>query len=159
MKVINYIKDIFLGIYHLMQGMYVSMLNMFRPKVTEQYPENRAAKVRFQRFRAMLVMPHTENNLHRCTACGICAHNCPNGTIRVVSRTVTDEATGKDKKVLDKYLYDIGSCIFCGLCTATCPHNALEWSNEFEHSVFTHSKLVKKLNREGSDLMPKNKEG
>lgn len=134
------------------------MLNMLRPKVTEQYPENRNTKVKLERFRALLVMPHNENNQHRCTACGICMHNCPNDTIRIVSRMMADEATGKDKKVLDVHLYDIGSCIFCGLCTQTCPHDAIVWSNEFEHSVFTRSKLVKKLNREGSSLMPKNKE-
>lgn len=154
----NYIKEIFLGIYHLLQGMYVSMLNMLRPKVTEQYPENRKTKVKLERFRALLVMPHTENNHHRCTACGVCMHNCPNDTIRIVSKTITDETTGKDKKILDAHLYDLGSCIFCGLCTQTCPHDAIVWSNEFEHSLFTRSKLVKKLNREGSSLMPKNKE-
>ena len=41
MKVVNYIKNIFVGIWHLGQGMYVTMLNFCRPKVTQQYPENR----------------------------------------------------------------------------------------------------------------------
>lgn len=158
MKVIDYIVSIPVGIYRLFQGMYVTMLNMFRPKVTEQYPENRATKVKFERFRAMLTMPHDANNQHRCTACGICMHNCPNETIRVIYKTVPDEATGRDKKVLDRYMYDLGSCIFCALCTSTCPHDALEWSNDFEHSVFRKSTLDKKLNKEGSSLKPKNKE-
>jgi NADH-quinone oxidoreductase subunit I len=155
MYIIKHIKGIVFGLYHLFQGMYITMLNMIRPKVTEQYPENRGKKIYFDRFRGLLVMPHNEDNKHRCTACGICMMNCPNGTISVISQTVTDEA-GKKKKILDKYLYDIGSCTFCSLCTLSCPQNAIEWSNAFEHSVFTRAKLEQRLNREGSSLMVKN---
>ncbi len=155
MKSLNYIRIIFLSIYRLGQGMYITMKNMMRPKITEQYPENRGTKVYSERFRGLLVMPHNEANRHRCTACGICMMNCPNGTIRVLSETVTDEETGRKKKVLDKYLYDLGSCTFCALCTASCPQHAIEWTNEFEHSVFTRDKLVKRLNHEGSSLITK----
>jgi NADH-quinone oxidoreductase subunit I len=40
----------------------------------------------------------------------------------------------------------LGSCTFCQLCVTGCPTNALEFSNDFEQSVFTRSKLVKQLN-------------
>ena len=53
---------------------------------------------------------------------------------------------GKQKRKLDKYIYDLGSCTFCQLCVTTCPQNALEFSNDFEQAVFTREKLVKKLN-------------
>ena len=58
MKVVNYIKNIFVGIWHLGQGMYVTMLNFCRPKVTQQYPENRGRREYGERFRALLTMPH-----------------------------------------------------------------------------------------------------
>ena len=54
MKLINYFKNIFLGLWHLMQGMYITLLNMCRPKVTEQYPENRGTYEYGERFRALL---------------------------------------------------------------------------------------------------------
>ncbi len=152
MSIVNYIKNIGIGIYRLLQGMYITMLNMIRPKVTEQYPENRGKKESFERFRGELTMPHDENNQHKCTACKICETNCPNGTIQVIVKTETDEVSGKEKKVLDKYIYDIGSCIFCALCTETCPQDAITWKPDFEHSTFTSGKLVKKLNNEGSTL-------
>ncbi|MDR0511273.1 MAG: 4Fe-4S binding protein [Rikenellaceae bacterium] len=151
----KYITDIALGLWRLFQGMYITMLNFVRPKFTEQYPENRGEKEYFDRFRALLVMPHDERNHHKCTACGICQTNCPNGTIEVVSRMEADEATGRDKKTLDRYMYDLGSCTFCGLCTHSCPFGAIRWSNEFEHSLFTRSKLHMQLNRPGSSLAPK----
>ncbi|MDR0612249.1 MAG: 4Fe-4S binding protein [Dysgonamonadaceae bacterium] len=154
---INYIKNIFLGIWRLMQGMYITILNFIRPKVTEQYPENRGKVFPAERMRGELVMPHNEANRHKCTACGICELNCPNGTIRVIGKKETDEATGKEKKVLDRYLYDVGSCTFCSICTVSCPQNAIEWSNNFEHAMFTKAKLVQRLNKEGSSLARKEK--
>jgi len=145
MKILNYIAAIFEGIYRLLQGMYITMLNMIRPKVTEQYPENRGKHQYPERFRGMLNIIFDENKAHKCTGCGICAVNCPNGTIQVIVKKEQDE-TGKEKRVLDKYMYDLGSCIFCGRCAHTCPTNALGWTNHFEHSVFTRSKLIKQLN-------------
>ena len=53
---------------------------------------------------------------------------------------------GKQKRKLDKYIYDLGSCTFCQLCVTSCPQDALEFKNDFEQAVFTREKLVKKLN-------------
>lgn len=151
---INYIKDLVSGIWALLQGMYITMLNFCRPKITEQYPENRGKKVMFERFRGELVMEHNENNEHKCSGCGICQMNCPNNTIKIITKQVTLE-DGKTKKVLDQYLYDIGSCTFCSLCTQSCPQKAIKWTTNFEHAVFTRSKLVKQLNKPGSKVAEK----
>jgi NADH-quinone oxidoreductase subunit I len=151
---VTYIKDIFLGTWALTQGMYISMLNFWRPKITEQYPENRGINKMFERFRGELVLYHNENNEHKCSACGLCQTACPNHTITVVTKQVTTEE-GKSKRMLDKYLYDIGSCTFCSLCTQSCNFDALGWSQNFEHAVFTRSKLEKQLNKPGSTLAPK----
>ncbi len=154
-KIFEYIRDIVVGVWRLVQGMYITMLNFLRPKITEQYPENRGKHVYFERFRAQLTMPHDADNRHRCTACGICMNNCPNGTIMVISKTGEDPATGRPKKVLDRYVYDLGSCTFCDLCTTTCPFGAIEFTNSFEHSVFTKGRLVQQLNSPGSSLAPR----
>lgn len=151
----SHIKNVIVGFWRLLQGMYVSMLNFLRPKITEQYPENRGKKVYFERFRGTLVMPHNAQNQHKCTACGICQMNCPNGTIKVMSKQEVNEETGKPARVLDAYYYDLGTCIYCALCTQTCPQNAIKWSNNFEHAVFERATLVKKLNNDGSQLEPK----
>jgi NADH-quinone oxidoreductase subunit I len=155
---VKYIKNLLFGILYLLQGMYVVMLNYVRPKVTEQYPENRGKVFPYERMRGQLIMPHNEENQHKCTACGLCETNCPNGTIQIASKKVLDADTGKEKKELDIYTYDLGSCIYCSLCTITCPQDAIAWSTNFEHALFTKSKLVQQLNREGSTLIKKKKE-
>jgi len=151
---INYFNGIFKGIKSLLSGMSVTMRVFFRKKVTEQYPENRKTLAISDRWRAVLTMPHDENNEHACTACGICQMNCPNGTITVLSKMIETE-DGKSKKVLDKHIYDLGSCSFCNLCVITCPSNAIVFSNDYENAVYTRSKLVEQLNREVSKLREK----
>lgn len=157
---INYMAGLFKGIRSLLKGMSLTASYFFRPWtiVTEKYPENRKEGKgqlhMFDRFRGELTMPHNGQNEHRCTACGICQMNCPNGTIQVISKTSTTE-DGKKKKELDRYLYNLGMCTFCNLCVKTCPSKALEFNQEFEHSVFNKAKLLKQLNREGSILAKK----
>jgi len=154
---ITYFSGIFKGIKSLLGGMSVTIRVFFRKKVTEQYPENRKTLVISERWRATLTMPHDENNEHACNACGICQMNCPNGSISVISKMI-DTEDGKKKKVLDRYIYDLGTCTFCNLCVMNCNSGAIKFSNEFENAVFTRSKLVEQLNRENSKAREKKKE-
>ena len=66
-----------------------------------------------------------------------------------LSEMVTDEETGKKKKRLVRYQYDLGSCMFCQLCVNVCPTKAIRFTTQFEHAVFDRSKLVKTLNKPG----------
>lgn len=156
-SVSEYFSGLFGGIKSLLTGMRITWDELWTKKITEQYPENRATLVIPDRFRGELTMPHDENNEHACTACGICQMNCPNGTIQVISRSIETE-DGKKKKVLDKYIYDLGLCTFCNLCVITCPSDAIKFANTFENSLFTRSKLIEQLNRDGSKLREKKKE-
>lgn len=142
----SYLGGLFHGIRTLLTGMKVTGREFFTPKVTEQYPENRATLQLSPRFRGRLVMPTDADGHHRCVACGLCQMACPNGTLHVSSETVTDEATGKKRKVLMKYTYDLGSCMFCQLCVNACPHDAIHFDTEFENAVFDRQRLVLTLN-------------
>ncbi len=153
----KYISEVVKGLWNLILGMKITIINFFRPKITEQYPENRGEYEYFERFRAELTMPHNDKNEHKCTGCKICEMNCPNGTIKITVKQEMNEETGKPKRVLDQYFYDLGTCIFCDLCVQSCPSDAIEFTNAFEHSVFTRSKLVQQLNKEGSKLAVKAK--
>ena len=139
----GYFGKLFHGIGTLLTGFKVTGREFFTKKVTEEYPDNRDTLVISPRFRGRLTMPHPE----KCIACGLCSMACPNGTISITTKSVTDEESGKSKKVLVEYSYDLGSCMFCQLCVNACPKNAIEFSNEFENAVFDRKKLVLRLNR------------
>jgi NADH-quinone oxidoreductase subunit I len=158
-SIIKYISEILSGILTLLKGMRVTGKYFFSPRaiVTQQYPENRNKKGKkklemFDRFKGEVIMPHSENNQHKCTGCGICATNCPNGSIEVITSNILDE-NGKKKRIIDKYIYRLSMCTFCALCVKTCPSQALAFSQEFEHAVFDRKKLIKVLNKPGSTLM------
>jgi NADH-quinone oxidoreductase subunit I len=145
MNIKEYFVSIFKGFHSLIKGMEVTGKELVTPKVTEQYPENRATLNIPERFRATLEFIYDENGNHKCIACGSCERNCPNQTISITKRMV-DLPDGKKKMKLDKYMYDLGSCTFCGLCVQVCPTNAIKFSNDFEQAVFTREKLLKQLN-------------
>ncbi|MDD5571329.1 MAG: 4Fe-4S dicluster domain-containing protein [Bacteroidales bacterium] len=151
---INYLTGIVRGVWSLVLGMMVTGKYFFSPWkiVTQQYPENRKKLVMYDRFRGEVIMPHNANNEHKCTGCGICEINCPNGTIEVISKQILLD-DGKKKRALDKHIYRLGMCTFCALCVKTCPSDALTFSQEFEHAVFNRAQLNKILNKEGSTLM------
>ncbi len=149
MNIKLYFKEIGQGVATLLKGMRVTSGYFFSPGeiVTQKYPENRKTLVMLDRFRGEVIMPHDQENHHRCTGCGICQNNCPNNSIEVV--TQKDEA---GKRVLLNHIYRLDSCTFCGLCVKTCPSDALAFGQAFEHAVFNRDKLTKTLNQPGSSL-------
>lgn len=153
-NVTKYFKGIFKGVGSLLKGMGVTGKYFFKPGTTwtQEYPDNRKELVMFERFKGEVIMPHNEKNEHKCTGCGICELNCPNGSIEIISATITNEE-GKKQRIIDKHIYHLGMCTFCGLCVKTCPSQALAFSQEFEHAVFDRTKLNKVLNQPGSKLM------
>ena len=149
---INYIVSIFKGMKTLVNGMRVTGYYFVHPKqiVTQQYPENRDTLKMFDRLRSEVIMPHNDKNEHRCTGCGICELNCPNGSIEIISKSI--EVDGKKKRVIDKHIYNLGMCTMCNLCVKSCPSDALTMSQKFEHAVWDRSKLIKVLNQPGSHI-------
>ena len=145
MGFVNYIRSICRAIGSLCTGLKTTMKVYLQKDTTDQYPENRATLHIAKRFRGELYMPLNEDGTCRCIGCGICQNACPNGTITVKTRMEINPATGKPKKVLDEYIYDLGSCTYCQLCVNSCPHNAIEFRNTFENAVFNRTKLVLRL--------------
>ena len=148
----------------LTTGLKVTMKEYFTPKTTEQYPENRKTTLHVSpRFRGRLVFKRvTEDDLqnpqiqkrglkvgdYKCTACTMCERACPNDTIKITSHMEADPETGRKKKVLDDYQYDLGDCMFCELCVNACNFDAIGFVNDFENAVFDRSKLVMHLDKE-----------
>lgn len=141
----EYFSSLGSGVASLLKGLQVTGKELVTPKITEFYPEDRATYKWPERFRAILQLVYDDEGRHRCIACGTCERVCPNGTIKLETKMV-ETPEGRKKKKLDKYFYDLGSCTFCDLCVTNCPTNALAFSNDFEQSVFTRDKLLKKLN-------------
>ncbi len=69
----------------------------------------------------------------RCTACMICARECPVWCIAIDAHTeaLPDSPPGprqRTRAVLDAFSIDWTLCIACGICVEECPFDALEWA-------------------------------
>ena len=145
----SYIAGIRDGIKTLTTGLKVTMKEYFTPKSTEQYPENRKTTLHVsKRHRGRLVFKRDENEAYKCVACLMCEKACPTNTIKIQSEMVTDPETGKKKRQLIDYQYDLGNCMFCQLCVNACNFDAIEFTNDFENAVFDRSQLLLHLDKE-----------
>ena len=155
----SYFSDISNGIKTLFRGMQVTGKYFFNARkeiITVQYPEERPQI--FERFRGEVVMPHDENNMHKCTGCQSCEIACPNGSIEIIWDRVVNPETGKKVKQIDKHIYHFSMCTLCNLCIEACPTDAIVMAQTFESSVYDRSQLTKVLNKPGSVVHPDVKE-
>lgn len=142
----SYLSTIKDAVKSLGIGMGVTFREYFTPKITEQYPENRKTDLHVaERHRGILTMPHDENGNNKCVACQLCQNVCPNGSITVTFENVEDPETGRKRRQLVDYRYDLGDCMFCELCVNICAHDAIKFENKFENAVYDRSKLVYSL--------------
>lgn len=145
----SYFSGITAGLKTLATGLKVTLKEYFTPKSTEQYPENRKTTLHVaKRHRGRLVFVRDEAGAHKCVACTMCEKSCPNGSIKILSEMREDPETGKKKRYLLDYSYDMGDCMFCQLCVNACNFGAIEFTNDFENSVFDRDKLVLHLDKE-----------
>ena len=130
-------------------GLKVTLKEYFTPKTTEQYPENRKTTLHVsKRHRGRLVFKRNDDKTYKCTACTMCEKACPNDTIKILAHMEENPEPGRKKKVLDDYQYDLGDCMFCQLCVNSCNFDAIEFTNDFENSVFDKDTLRLHLDKE-----------
>ena len=109
----------------IIKGMALTLKQMWRPKFTRQYPEERFNPQPSYRGRPVLV---EEEGVERCVACGLCARVCPALAIEVQA------AETELEKERYPVIFEINMlrCIFCGFCEEACPEEAIIMSDEYE---------------------------
>lgn len=113
----------------IIRGMKITLSQIFRPKFTRQYPEERWNPPPSFRGRPVLV---EENGVERCVACGLCSRVCPALAIEVQA----SESEYWKERYPVKFEINMLRCIFCGFCEEVCPEEAIVMSPEYE-LVFT----------------------
>ncbi len=114
-----------LYIPEILKGMKITIQQIFRPKFTRQYPEEKWQPSGSYRGRPVLV---EEDGEERCVACGLCARVCPALAIEVAA----DETELEKERYPKKFEINMLRCIFCGFCEEVCPEEAIVMSDEYE---------------------------
>jgi NADH-quinone oxidoreductase subunit I len=112
------------------KGLGITLKQIFKPKFTRQYPEERWEPTGSYRGRPVLV---EEEGQERCVACGLCSRVCPALAIEVQA--------GETEREKERYpeLFEINMlrCIYCGFCEEVCPEEAIVMSKDYD-IVFTN---------------------
>ena len=121
----------------IVKGLAQTFRQMFKPKFTRQYPEERWVSPAAFRGRPVLV---EENGKERCVACGLCSRVCPALAIEVQA----GETQLEKERCPEKFEINMLRCIFCGICEEACPKEAI---------FLTKSKLLVKPKLEREDFI------
>ena len=134
-------------ILEIVKGLVLTLKQVFRPKFTRQYPEERWNPPSSFRGRPVLV---EEDGVERCVACGLCARVCPALAIEVQA----SETDLPKERYPVKFEINMLRCIFCGFCEEACPEEAIIMSDEYElvfrnteDAVFGKEKLLMSTDR------------
>ncbi len=142
-KDLTFLEKIYIP--EIVKGLFRTVRQMFKPKFTVQYPEERFVPP--AQFRGRPVLVH-ENGVERCVACGLCSRVCPALAIEVqAAETPLDK-----ERYPEKFEINMVRCIFCGFCEEVCPEEAIIMSNEYllvfesqNEAVFGKDKLLKSV--------------
>ncbi|RME18176.1 MAG: NADH-quinone oxidoreductase subunit I [Bdellovibrio sp.] len=117
----------------ILSGMGLTIKKLFynlfhRKKMpTLNYPEE---KYEYSpRFKGNHVLTVKKDGSLRCTACMLCATNCPADCITIVAAEHEDPTV---EKYPIHYEIDILRCVFCGFCEEACPVDAIRMGPEWQ---------------------------
>ncbi|MEK7252097.1 MAG: NADH-quinone oxidoreductase subunit NuoI [Actinomycetota bacterium] len=138
----------------MIPGFLVTLRQIFKRKVTIQYPEQKRSKP--QRFHGRHVLNRYPDGMEKCIGCELCAGVCPARCIYVRGKeNPADEPISPGERYGFVYEINMLRCIFCALCVEACPTEAITMSQLFEMSVsnrgdaiYTRSELL--MNPDGT---------
>ena len=139
-KVVHYFKSLML--LELVQGMWLTLKYLFRPKYTLMYPMEKFPQS--PRFRGLHALRRYPNGEERCIACKLCEAVCPALAITIDS-TRREDGTRRTTR----YDIDLFKCIYCGFCEESCPVDSIVETHVLEYhfdkreqSVVTKQQLL-----------------
>lgn len=121
-----YLPGVLGGLFITFKHLYTNLFN--RKKMpTINYPEE---KFEYSpRFKGNHVLTVKKDGSLRCTACMLCATNCPAQCITIVASEHNDPTV---EKYPINYEIDILRCVFCGFCEEACPVDAIRMGPEWQ---------------------------
>jgi len=110
----------------LLQGMWLTLKYLFRPKYTLMYPMEKTPQS--PRFRGLHALRRYPNGEERCIACKLCEAVCP-----ALAITIDSEQRADGTRRTTRYDIDLFKCIFCGFCEESCPVDSIVETHVHEY--------------------------
>ncbi len=115
------------------------IFNLFHQKQmqTLNYPEQKYDYS--PRFKGNHVLTVKKDGSLRCTACMLCATNCPAQCIKITAAEHDDPTV---EKFPIAYEIDVLRCVYCGFCEEACPVDAIRMGPEWQTAALSGSKFT-----------------
>lgn len=110
-------------------------LHAFHPRVTVQYPEQKAYLA--PRYRGRIILSRDPDGGERCVACYLCAVACP---VDCISLQATEDEHGR--RFPEWFRINFSRCIYCGYCEEACPTYAIQLTPDVEMGEYHRRNLV-----------------
>ena len=121
----GYMWAIIKGLFFTLSVMLKQLFG-FEKSETMEWPE---APVTYgERFKGKHFLTRREDGQVRCTACFLCATNCPAECIHIVAG---QHPENEIEKFPIRFEIDILRCVFCGYCEEACPVDAIRLGPEY----------------------------
>jgi NADH-quinone oxidoreductase subunit I len=134
----NLVKTFFMT--ELARGLYVTWRQLFKKKITVQYPEEKTPQS--PRYRGLHALRRYPNGQERCIACKLCEAVCP-----ALAITIESDVGADGTRRTTRYDIDLFKCIYCGFCEEACPVDAIVETRIHEYH----------MERQGENIMTKDK--
>jgi NADH-quinone oxidoreductase subunit I len=121
----GYLTTIFTGM-RFTAGVMLKQLVGKEKTNTLEWPEQPATYS--ERFKGKHFLTRREDGQIRCTACFLCATNCPAQCIHIEAGQHPDNEI---EKFPVRFEIDILRCVFCGYCEEACPVDAIRLGPEY----------------------------
>lgn len=132
----GYFTTIWSGMSFTM-GILIRQLTGKEKTNTLEWPEQPATYG--ERFKGKHFLTRREDGQIRCTACFLCATNCPAECIHIEAGQHPDNEM---EKFPIRFEIDILRCVFCGYCEEACPVDAIRLGPEFAMVGYAGQKWV-----------------
>lgn len=127
----------------ILGGLFITLKHLFRnlfnrkQMATLNYPEE---KYEYSaRFKGNHILTVKKDGSLRCTACMLCATNCPADCIRIIAAENEDPSV---EKYPIAYEIDVLRCVFCGYCEEACPVDAIRMGPEWQTPGVNGSEFI-----------------
>jgi NADH-quinone oxidoreductase subunit I len=119
------------------QGIGTTVKHLFKPKITERYPEQEP--ILPSNYRGVHRLNRDEQGRVKCVACYMCATACPAHCIDIVA---APSPWPDREKYPETFVIDELRCIYCGMCEEACPVDAIELTTLYDLTGLSREQMM-----------------